>query len=46
MVLTGAGMSAASGLKTFRGQNGYWTEKSEELDPKSILTHRYLKSNP
>ena len=31
-VLTGAGISAESGIPTFRGQNGLWREyKPEEL---------------
>ena len=30
-VLTGAGMGVASGLKTFRGDGGYWREKPVEL---------------
>src|ERR1700734_2717115 len=29
-VLTGAGMGVASGLKTFRGDGGYWREKPVE----------------
>ena len=29
--LTGAGMGVASGLKTFRGDGGYWREKPVEL---------------
>ena len=30
-VLTGAGMGVASGLKTFRGDGGYWRDKPVEL---------------
>jgi NAD-dependent deacetylase len=30
-VLTGAGMGVASGLKTFRGDGGYWREKRVEV---------------
>jgi NAD-dependent deacetylase len=30
-VLTGAGMGVASGLKTFRGDGGYWREKPVEV---------------
>ena len=34
MILTGAGLSAASGIPTFRGDNGFWTKVyGEETDP-------------
>lgn len=36
MVLTGAGVSAASGIPTFRGKDGYWRKGSENYHPESI----------
>lgn len=30
LVLTGAGMSAASGIPTFRGANGFWKKEKVE----------------
>jgi len=27
MILTGAGVSAASGIPTFRGQDGFWKQR-------------------
>ncbi len=30
MFLTGAGMSVASGISTFRGANGYWTKEKAQ----------------
>lgn len=32
--LTGAGISVASGMPTFRGNGGVWTQKNENYDPK------------
>lgn len=46
MCLTGAGLSAASGLKTFRGNGGYWTNTEEQKDPKKILKWEYFNSHP
>lgn len=41
-ILTGAGISAASGIRTFRGTGGYWTSDKDEDDPKKILTLNYF----
>lgn len=46
-ILTGAGLSAASGIPTFRGDNGFWSKKyGTENDPTIILTQRYFGENP
>jgi NAD-dependent SIR2 family protein deacetylase len=34
LVLTGAGMSAASGIPTFRGTNGFWNKEKVEVGSK------------
>lgn len=36
--LTGAGLSVASGLPTFRGSGGLWTQKNQTFDAKDIAT--------
>ncbi len=37
--LTGAGVSAESGVPTFRGKEGYWTIGSREYHPQELATH-------
>ena len=44
LVLTGAGLSAASGIPTFRGENGLWKKPyGEETNPMKILTKTFFK---
>jgi NAD-dependent deacetylase len=38
VVLTGAGISADSGIPTFRGKEGYWTVGSREYHPMELAT--------
>jgi NAD-dependent deacetylase len=38
VVLTGAGISAESGIPTFRGSDGYWTVGSENYRPQELAT--------
>ncbi len=39
VVLTGAGISAESGIPTFRGQEGYWTVGSANYHPMELATN-------
>ncbi len=38
VALTGAGVSAASGIPTFRGKEGYWTVGSKNYHPQELAT--------
>lgn len=45
-VLTGAGISAESGIPTFRGPEGYWTVGSQEYHPQEMATYRMFQQKP
>jgi len=46
VVLTGAGISAESGVPTFRGPEGYWTVGSVNYRPEQMATHGMFSSHP
>jgi NAD-dependent deacetylase len=46
IVLTGAGISAESGIPTFRGEEGYWTVGSESYRPEEMATYRCFSRMP
>ena len=46
IVLTGAGISAESGIPTFRGPEGYWTVGSEVYHPQQMATRAMFGRNP
>ena len=45
-VLTGAGISAESGIPTFRGPEGYWTVGSKEYQPQEMGTYAMFSRAP
>lgn len=45
-VLTGAGISAESGIPTFRGPEGYWTVGSREYQPQEMATYKMFSQHP
>lgn len=45
-VLTGAGISAESGIPTFRGPEGYWTIGSKEYHPQEMATYSMFQRQP
>jgi NAD-dependent deacetylase len=46
IALTGAGVSADSGIPTFRGKEGYWTVGSREYQPEELATHAAFTEMP
>jgi NAD-dependent deacetylase len=44
--LTGAGISAESGIPTFRGAEGYWTVGSTNYHPQEMATHEAFERMP
>ena len=46
VVLTGAGISAESGIPTFRGQDGYWTVGSTVYHPQELATQSAFRRMP
>jgi NAD-dependent deacetylase len=46
LVLTGAGISAESGIPTFRGEEGYWVVGSHNYMPQEMATQRMFRRNP
>lgn len=46
VVLTGAGISAESGIPTFRGKEGYWTVGSRVYRPMELATHQAFTEMP
>ena len=45
-VLTGAGISAESGIPTFRGPEGYWTVGAKEYHPQEMATFAMFQQKP
>jgi NAD-dependent deacetylase len=46
VVLTGAGVSAESGIPTFRGKEGYWTVGAREYHPQELATREAFEQMP
>jgi len=46
VVVTGAGVSAESGIPTFRGQEGYWTVGSQVYQPEDMATQAAFRRMP
>lgn len=46
VVLTGAGISADSGIPTFRGKDGYWVVGTDEYQPQQMATFAMFSRQP
>lgn len=46
LFITGAGVSAESGIPTFRGEDGFWTIGSENYTPQEMATRAMYEQNP
>lgn len=46
LYITGAGVSAASGIPTFRGEDGYWTIGSKNYTPMEMATRAMHQNAP
>jgi NAD-dependent deacetylase len=46
VVVTGAGVSAESGIPTFRGEEGYWTVGSRVYHPQELATQAAFRRMP
>lgn len=46
LYITGAGVSAESGIPTFRGEDGYWTIGSENYAPQEMATRQMYATQP
>ena len=46
LYITGAGVSAESGIPTFRGQDGFWTVGSSNYTPQEMATRKMYLENP
>ena len=46
LYITGAGVSAESGIPTFRGSDGYWTIGSVNYTPQEMATRHMYQTNP
>lgn len=45
-VLTGAGISAESGIPTFRGKDGFWIAGSKNFTPQDFATFSFFQTHP
>lgn len=46
LYITGAGVSAESGIPTFRGEDGFWTIGSRNYAPQQMATRAMYEQNP